>query len=124
DAKLWTLSPGLAWRDPSLRGGAELASIAAGPLRDAGLGAGDIVVEVEGKPVVDAAGFLAAAGSEAERLAETGGALHLGVKSGDGPPRAFTITVPKKAAAPAGGGPAGPRSARARVPRAARGGRG
>src|SRR5262249_16777557 len=51
DAKVWTPSPGLAWRAPTLRGGAELASVDGGPLRDAGLTAGDIVVEVEGKPV-------------------------------------------------------------------------
>jgi len=102
DAHAWTLFPGLAWRDGALRGGAELASVVSGPLRDAGLSAGDIVVEVEGKPVADAASFAAAAGVEEARLSETGGALHLTVKSGDAQPRTFTVTVPRArtAAAP------------------------
>jgi anti-anti-sigma regulatory factor len=90
-----TLFPGLAWRDPALRAGAVLLAVEGGPLRAAGLGPGDAILEVEGKPASDAAAVLAAIAAASARLAETGGTLHLVVKSGDAPPRDFAVPVPR-----------------------------
>ncbi len=89
------IPPSLAWRYPTLRGGALLVAIDEGPLRDAGLTRGDIVLEVEGAQVSSPA-MLAERLTEAhERAAREGGAIRLSVKSGDGEPRTFNVAVPR-----------------------------
>jgi DNA-directed RNA polymerase subunit RPC12/RpoP len=92
-ARAWTVFPALAWRAGSLRGGAQLVAVGDGPLRAAGLAPQDIILEVEGRPIATAEAFAAALATEHERLARTGGALSLLVKSGDAEPRAFNVAV-------------------------------
>ena len=48
--------------------------------------------------MADAASFAAAVAAAEERLEITGGALKLSVKSGDAPPRAFSVAVARKPA--------------------------
>jgi anti-anti-sigma regulatory factor len=115
-ARAVTLFPGMAWRHPGLRAGALLVAAEPGPLRDAGLAAGDIVLEVEGRPVASGRAFAEATEEARRRLEAAGGAIRLLVKSGDGEPRVFTVTVPRavrerpreriggSTPAPAGGG--------------------
>jgi anti-anti-sigma regulatory factor len=88
--------PGAAWRFPTVTEGAFVVAVAPGPLRDIGLAPQDIVVDLDGRKVTDAEGFALALQREWERTEALGGSIRLTVKSGDGPARVYSLSVPRK----------------------------
>jgi len=94
-----TAFPGLAWRWRDVTAGAFLDSVGPGALRDAGVSARDVVVEVDGKRIDTAEALAAEVEEEVPRLRREGGALKLKVQSGDGEPRELSVLVARDPAA-------------------------
>src|SRR5262249_54867872 len=92
--------PGLAWRWPDVTAGAFLDGVGPGPLRDVGVSAHDVVLEVDGKRVATAEALASEVDAEIPRLKKEGGALKLLVQTGDGEPRLYTVPVPRQAETP------------------------
>jgi hypothetical protein len=99
-ARAVTVYPGLAWRWPDVVEGAFLDGVGPGPLRDVGVSAHDVVLEVDAKRIATADALATEVEAETARLKKEGGALKLLVQTGDGEPRLFTVPVPRQAETP------------------------
>ena len=88
-----TAFPLLAWRDPSLGGGAVVLAVGDGPIAGRGIMPGHVVREVGGRDVADAAAFVRELAAEHARLQQSGGTLTIEVVGGDGGSQLFEIPV-------------------------------
>lgn len=88
--------PELAWRFPKLDHGAVVIKLEHGLLQDLGLAEHYLVLAVDGRDVVDAAGFAKLVTDEYAQLADHGGALRLLVQTDTGDPREFQTTIEGK----------------------------
>ena len=85
--------PELGWRFPKLDHGAVITRLQHGVLQDLGLAEHYVVIAVDGRDILDAAGFQKIASEEHARLAEHGGSLRLLVQTDTGDPREFSTTI-------------------------------
>jgi len=85
--------PLIAWRYPRLERGAVIIGLASGPLQELGLAEQYVVLAIDGRDVIDAAGFAKLVGDEYFGLAEHGGTLRLKVQLADGAPREFAAAI-------------------------------
>jgi anti-anti-sigma regulatory factor len=85
--------PELGWRFTKLDHGAVVTKLEHGILQDLGLAEHYVVIAVNGRDVLDAAGFEKIIGEEHERLSERGGSLRLLVQTENGDPREFSTTI-------------------------------
>ena len=85
--------PLVAWRYPKVERGAIVTSLTSGPLQQAGVAEGYIVLSISGRDVVDGPSFAKLATDEHAALAEHGGALRFKVQTPDPAPREFVAKV-------------------------------
>jgi hypothetical protein len=85
--------PELGWRYGKLEHGAIVTKLEHGPLQDLGLAEHYVVLAVDGRDVVDAAGFAKIIDEEYAQLTERGGALRLLVQTDSGDPREFSTNI-------------------------------
>lgn len=85
--------PLVAWSHPRIERGAIVSALASGPLQQAGIAEGYIVLSVAGRDVVDAASFAQLATAEHAAVAAHGGSLRFKVQTADPAPREFVAKV-------------------------------
>nr|MBP9087118.1 hypothetical protein [Kofleriaceae bacterium] len=88
--------PSLGWRYPTMADGAVVIAIADGGLKSRGITEGNVLLEVSGRAIANAAGFAKVAAEEMARLELVGGNLELKVQAGDAAPKLVQETVAKK----------------------------
>jgi hypothetical protein len=104
--------PLVAWRYPKVERGAIVTALASGPLQQAGVAEGYIVISISGRDVTDAPSFAKLATDEHAQLVARGGALRFKVQTPDPAPREFVSKVEAVATEtqPANTGGKGPRN--------------
>lgn len=85
--------PLVAWRYPKVERGAIVTALASGPIQQAGVAEGYILLSISGRDVVDGPSFAKLAADEHAALAEHGGALRFKVQTPDPAPREFVSKV-------------------------------
>ncbi len=85
--------PGLAWKFPKLDHGAVVVALEPGAIQELGVAERYIVLAIDGRDVIDAAGFVKILTEERAALAERGGSLRLLVQGDSGDPREFSTTI-------------------------------
>ena len=85
--------PLVAWRYPKVERGAVVTALASGPLQQAGVAEGYIVLSISGRDVVDGPSFAKLATDEHAALTAHGGALRFKVQTPDPAPREFVAKV-------------------------------
>jgi anti-anti-sigma regulatory factor len=96
--------PLVGWRYPKVERGAVVTTLASGPLQQAGLAEGYVVLAVDGRDVVDGPSFAKVAGEELKSLEARGGSLRFKVQTPDPAPREFVSKVDAAAKEPVEGG--------------------
>ena len=85
--------PLVAWRYPKVERGAIVTALASGPLQQAGVAEGYIVLSISGRDVVDGASFAKLATDEHAALTKRGGDLRFKVQTPDPAPREFVSKI-------------------------------
>jgi hypothetical protein len=85
--------PLVGWRYPKVERGAIVTAMTSGPLQQAGIAEGYIILGIAGRDVVDAPSFAKLAADEHAALAAHGGALRFKVQTPDPAPREFVSKV-------------------------------
>ena len=88
--------PLVAWRYPKVERGAIVTTLASGPLQQAGVAEGYIILSVSGRDVIDGPSFAKLATDEHAALIAHGGALRIKVQTPDPAPREFISKVDAK----------------------------
>ena len=96
--------PLVAWRYPKVERGAIVTALASGPLQQAGVAEGYVILSISGRDVSDGASFAKLATDEHAALVEHGGTLRFKVQTPDPAPREFAAKVAATATAPEQGG--------------------
>ncbi|HEY0253110.1 MAG TPA: zinc ribbon domain-containing protein, partial [Kofleriaceae bacterium] len=97
-ATLVDFPPELAWQFPQLDHGALVTKLEHGPLQELGLAEHYVVLGVDGKDVVDAAGFAKLVTDEISVLSDKGGTLRVRIQPESGEPRELSTQIPSKQA--------------------------
>ena len=84
DARLVTAFPGLAWRYPEMDGGAAVIGTDDGVMKESGVRSGEVITEVQGRPIKDARAFEQVLQYQLTSLAQESGDLRLTVHSDKG----------------------------------------
>jgi hypothetical protein len=85
--------PLVGWRYPKVERGAVVTALSSGPLQQAGIAEGYIILGISGRDVVDHASFAKLATDEHAALVPHGGALRFKVQTPDPAPREFVLKV-------------------------------
>jgi hypothetical protein len=85
--------PLVAWRYPKVERGAIVTALASGPMQQAGVAEGYVVLSISGRDVADGPSFAKLATDEHAALAQHGGALRFKVQTPDPAPREFVSKV-------------------------------
>ena len=85
--------PLVAWRYPKVERGAIVTALASGPMQQAGVAEGYVVLSISGRDVMDGPSFAKLATDEHAALAQHGGALRFKVQTPDPAPREFVSKV-------------------------------
>jgi S1-C subfamily serine protease len=92
--------PELGWRYPRVSRGAIVTKLGPGPLQDAGVSEGDVVLAIDGRDVADPASFARLVGEELARLDEHGGLLHVLVQPQRGESRELSYAIASRRSPP------------------------
>jgi anti-anti-sigma regulatory factor len=85
--------PLVAWRYPKVERGAVVTALASGPIQQAGVAEGYVVLSIGGRDVVDGPSFAKLVTDEHAELSKRGGALRFKVQTPDPAPREFVSKV-------------------------------
>ncbi|MBA3502743.1 MAG: hypothetical protein M4D80_26270 [Myxococcota bacterium] len=85
--------PLVAWRYPKVERGAIVTALASGPIQQAGVAEGYVVLSISGRDVTDGPSFAKLASDEHAALAQHGGSLRFKVQTPDPAPREFVSKV-------------------------------